>query len=116
MNFADWHRRDPLNCPAVAALQVISGKWKPAILYFLFEKTQRFSDLQRLLPALSHKMLTQQLRELEDAGVIKRKVYPTVPPKTEYSLTPAGRELDGVFRALYHWGEQNLPINAPVTA
>lgn len=108
MDFANWHRRDPLHCPAVRTLQTISGKWKPAILYFLFEGTQRFSELQRLLPDLSHKMLTQQLRELEEAGVISRRVYPTVPPKTEYSLTPAGRELDSIFIALFKWGEANL--------
>lgn len=114
MNFAEWHRQDPLNCPAVAALQVISGKWKPAILYFLFEEKRRFSDLQRLLPTLSHKMLTQQLRELEEAGVISRRVFPTVPPKTEYSLTSSGRELGPVFVALFNWGERNVSMGEVV--
>ena len=108
MDFADWHRKDPLNCPAVRALQTISGKWKPAIIYFLFEETRRFSELQRLLPALSHKILAQQLRELEDVGILSRRVYPTVPPKTEYSLTQPGRDLSRVFVELFKWGEENL--------
>jgi DNA-binding HxlR family transcriptional regulator len=107
MDMDEWHRADPLNCPAVNALEAISGKWKPAILYFLFGATRRFSELQRLVPAISHKTLTQQLRELEDAEIIQRKVYPTVPPKTEYSLTASGRELAPVFELLYDWGERH---------
>ena len=71
MDIEQWHRADPLNCPAVAALGEISGKWKPAILYFLFSQTRRFSELQRLIPTISHKTLTQQLRELEEAGIIR---------------------------------------------
>jgi DNA-binding HxlR family transcriptional regulator len=107
MDMDEWHRADPLNCPAVRALEAISGKWKPAILYFLFDGTRRFSELQRLVPAISHKTLTQQLRELEDADIINRRVYPTVPPKTEYSLTESGRELAPVFGLLYDWGERH---------
>ncbi len=108
MDIEQWHRADPLNCPAVAALGEISGKWKPAILYFLFSQTRRFSELQRLIPTISHKTLTQQLRELEEAGIIQRDVFPTVPPRTEYQLTAAGRELDAIFLSLYRWGQAHV--------
>lgn len=108
MDMEQWHRADPLNCPAVAALGEISGKWKPAILYFLFSGTRRFSELQRLIPSISHKTLTQQLRELEEAGIVHRDVFPTVPPRTEYQLTGAGRELDAIFLQLYRWGEAHV--------
>ena len=108
MDLEQWHRGDPLNCPAVGALGEISGKWKPAILYFLFSGTRRFSELQRLIPSISHKTLTQQLRELEVAGIIHRDVFPTVPPRTDYQLTQAGRELDTIFLQLYRWGEAHV--------
>ncbi|MBR1859574.1 MAG: helix-turn-helix transcriptional regulator [Selenomonadaceae bacterium] len=93
------------NCPVDAALSVIGGKYKLIILYHLKDKTLRFSELRRLLPQATHKMLTQQLRELESDGIIHREIYPIVPPKTEYSLTEFGKTLTPVVTALCDWGK-----------
>ena len=92
------------SCPAQHTLDVIGGRWKVPILYHLFEKTCRFSELRRSLPECTQKMLTQQLRELERDGVVRRKVYPQVPPKVEYSLTDMGRSLRPVISAMCRWG------------
>ena len=78
-------------CPAERTLDVIGGRWKVPILWHLLQGTLRFSELRRALPGVTQKMLTQQLRELERAGVVRRRVYPQVPPKVEYSLTDRGR-------------------------
>jgi DNA-binding HxlR family transcriptional regulator len=91
------------DCPVSAALDIIGGKWKPMILYQLMGGKKRFSELQKLVPEATQKMLTQQLRELERDGVISRKVYPTVPPRVEYSFTAGGRTLRPVLRALCNW-------------
>lgn len=88
-----------------ASLSVLSGKWKMSILNRLLPGPQRYTDIERSIPGITQKMLTQQLRELEEDGVIKRKVYPVVPPKVEYSLTEVGEELSGIFRSLSKWGE-----------
>ncbi|MCQ2003962.1 winged helix-turn-helix transcriptional regulator [Rhizobium sp. NRK18] len=107
MDISEWHKLDPLNCPAVRALETISGKWKPAILFALGGGVRRFGELQKAIPTISHKTLTQQLRELEDAGVVDRRVYAVVPPKTEYSLTASGEALGPIFLKLYAWGEEH---------
>jgi len=91
-------------CPAEYTLTVIGGRWKVLILYQLFQGVQRFSELRRALPGVTQKMLTQQLRELERAGVVSRKVYPQVPPKVEYRLTPLGATLKPVVAAMCRWG------------
>ena len=93
------------NCPIDAVLQVIGGKYKPIILYHLLEKTLRFSELRRLIPQATAKMLTQQLRELESDGIIQRKIYPVVPPKTEYSITEHGKTLEPIITAMCNWGK-----------
>ena len=90
-------------CPAESALAVIGGKWKVLILYQLFDGTRRFSELRRNLPGVTQKMLTQQLREMEADGLLARKVYPQVPPKVEYSLTPLGQSLRPVVNAMCVW-------------
>lgn len=108
MNLDAWHTADPLNCPAVRALNTMSGKWKPAILYFLSREKMRFGELQRAIPTISHKTLTQQLRELEEDGILNRCVFAAVPPKTEYSLTPRGRKLGPILEMLYVWGDEEL--------
>jgi DNA-binding HxlR family transcriptional regulator len=95
-------------CPAQHTLDVIGGRWKVPILYHLFErKVCRFSDLRRRLPGCTPKMLTQQLRELEHDGVVHRKVYPQVPPKVEYSLTPLGQSLKPIIAAMCKWGSNS---------
>lgn len=98
----------PQCCPIRNTLLVIGGKWKVMILYMLMEKTHRFSELKRTIPGITQKMLTQQLRELEEDGLVSRKVYPQVPPKVEYSLTDFGRTLKPVFQTLYRWGNDHL--------
>jgi DNA-binding HxlR family transcriptional regulator len=92
-------------CPAEVTLRVIGGSWKIPIVYHLRETARRFSDLQRTLETVSQKVLTQQLRELEAAGVVSRKVYAEVPPRVEYSLTDFGRTLEPVVCAMVSWGK-----------
>ncbi|MFQ6824804.1 MAG: winged helix-turn-helix transcriptional regulator [Agathobacter sp.] len=91
-------------CPVEAALQLIGGKYKTIILWHLLNKTMRYSELHRLVPRATDKMLAQQLRELEKDGLVNRKVYPVIPPKTEYSLTEFGRTLEPVLNSLCIWG------------
>ena len=93
-------------CPIEAALSVIGGMWKVIIIRELMTGTKRYSQLHRGLKSVTHKMLAQQLRELERDRVIHRKVYPVVPPKVEYSLTPLGKDLDTVLRDLQRWGKK----------
>lgn len=93
------------DCPVEITLSMISNKWKVLILRELFGGTRRFSELKRSLPGLTQKMLTQQLRDMEASGLIERTVYPVVPPKVEYSLSPLGRSLSPVLDALREWGE-----------
>lgn len=86
-------------------MKFIGGKWKPIILYYLKEGTKRFAELARYIPQASGKVLTAQLRELERDGIIRRKIFPTVPPKVEYSLTVLGKSLRPVLEALADWGQ-----------
>ncbi len=98
------------HCPVEAALDVIGGKWKPLILWALGDKVLRFNELQKALPGVNTKMLTKQLRELEEDGVISRKVYPEVPPRVEYAITDFGRTLIPILRELCNWGAHYLGI------
>lgn len=92
-------------CSVELALQVIGGKWKPIILWHLHVRdTQRFGQLKRHMPNVTQKMLTQQLRELEADGLVRREVYPQIPPKVEYSLTQLGRSVLPVIDQLSRWG------------
>lgn len=91
-------------CAIEAALDVIGNKWKGVILFHLLDGTKRFNELRRLIPSVTQRMLTLQLRELERDNVIHRKVYPEVPPKVEYSLTCFGRDLEPLLFALREWG------------
>ena len=95
-------------CPVEATLSVIGGKWKGIILYHLLKKTIRFNALRRLMPEITQRMLTKQLRELEADDLIQRKVYPVVPPKVEYSMTEYGMTLAPVIKALQAWGAKHL--------
>lgn len=92
-----------VGCPVETTLAVIGGRWKVLILHHLFGGTKRFSELHRLLTGVSHRTLAQQLRELEADGIVRRKVYPQVPPKVEYSLTPLGESLRSVTDAMHSW-------------
>lgn len=108
------HERYDCNegCPVEAALNVIGGKWKSIILYHLLEKTMRFNELKRLMPGITQRMLTKQLRELEADQLISRKVYPVVPPKVEYSMTPYGETLAPIIHALRDWGIKHMEKQA----
>src|SRR5438477_1455954 len=86
-------KRSPGKCPAEITLAVIGGRWKVIILYQLFQGVKRFSELQRAIKGITQKMLTQQLREMERDAIVQRTVYPQVPPKVEYQLTPLGLTL-----------------------
>lgn len=104
-------------CAVEVCLEVIGGKWKGVILYHLIAAgVLRFNEIQRLTPKLSPRILTAQLRELEQDGVIVRKVYPVVPPKVEYSLSKAGESLKPLIRAMQDWGDQFLlSAEAPIS-
>jgi DNA-binding HxlR family transcriptional regulator len=91
-------------CSMELTLDIIGGKWKSLILWYLGENTLRFSELKKRLPRITQKMLTQQLRELEKNGLVNRFVYTEVPPKVEYSLTEAGTSLLPILATLCQWG------------
>lgn len=102
-------------CPIDVTIKTIGGKWKPIILHHLLAGTKRFGELRKLIPDITQKMLTQQLRELESDALISRKVYPEVPPKVEYKLTDYGVTLKQVLTELSKWGvlhmeQHNLKI------
>ena len=93
-------------CTVELTLNIIGGKWKPIILYHLVSHgTKRFGELRQLMPNITQKMLTQQLRELEYDGLVHRCVYAEVPPKVEYSLTDFGHSIMPVMESLCHWGQ-----------
>lgn len=96
------------NCPVERTLEVIGGRWKVLILRELFPGVKRFGQLHRALHGITQKMLTQQLRELEEDGIIHREVYLQVPPKVEYSLTPLGESLKPIIDAMHEWGIRHL--------
>jgi DNA-binding HxlR family transcriptional regulator len=91
-------------CPLALALEIIGGKWKALVLYHLRKGKLRTSEIKRRLPKITQKMLTQQLRELEHDGLVKRQVFDTVPPKVEYSLTELGETLKPVLISICSWG------------
>ena len=93
------------SCSLALAMDLIGGKWKMVILWHLQNGVLRFSELKRLLECITQKMLTQQLRELEEAGLIDRTVYPVVPPKVEYGLTDEGRKLVPALGVLGQWSK-----------
>lgn len=91
-------------CPVELTLSAIGGKWKVLILWKLMDGTLRYSELRRALGDITHKMLAQQLRELEADGLVVRTVYPVIPPRVEYTLADAGDRLRPVVAAMAEWG------------
>lgn len=97
-----------LACPVAYTLSIIGGKWKCLVLYLLFDHgTLRYGELKRSLPGITHKMLSQQLKELEADQLIRRKEYQQIPPKVEYSLSPHGKTLLPILDLMCAWGEAN---------
>ena len=99
------------NCPVVATLDMIGGKYKALILWHLVDGTRRFGELRKLIPQATQKMLTQQLRELEEDNLIVRKVYPVVPPKVEYSLSELGKSITPILEAMRDFGTDYMKSN-----
>lgn len=96
--------RKAVGCPVESTLEAIGGRWKVLVIHHLMEGTQRFGELRRLLKGISARTLTKQLRELEESGILNRRVYPQIPPKVEYSLTPLGAKLRPILLTMHDWG------------
>jgi DNA-binding HxlR family transcriptional regulator len=92
-------------CPVAATVDVIGGRWKPTILFHLKNGPRRFNELRRLMPAITQRMLTLQLRALEDDGIVRRTEYERVPPEVDYAFTEHGLTLGPLLEALEQWGE-----------
>ncbi|MEH7381063.1 helix-turn-helix domain-containing protein [Bacillus sp. JJ1533] len=100
---------EPELCRVEDTLDVLVGKWKPIILLYLLKNgTMRFNELKRSIPEITQKMLTKQLRELEEEEIINRVVYPQVPPKVEYSITEYGRDLEPILQAMHEWSSRHI--------
>ncbi|MBH0239093.1 winged helix-turn-helix transcriptional regulator [Methylobrevis albus] len=97
-------------CSVEAAIGLIDGKWKSIILWHLLSGTLRFNELRRHVQNCTPRMLTNQLREMEENGLITRKVYAQVPPKVEYSLSELGRSMEPILRTLKEWGDANIGL------
>ncbi|MGG1663370.1 winged helix-turn-helix transcriptional regulator [Brevibacillus sp. NRS-1366] len=95
-------------CTLEVAMSIIGGKWKSLIVYHLTKGPRRTSELKRMIQGITQKMLIQQLRELEEDGIVIRKVYNQVPPKVEYSVTELGMTMAPILSALCEWGENYL--------
>src|SRR5215472_14120359 len=102
------NRHDPVERVEMI-MGIIAGKWKPAIIYALvMNGTLRFNDLRRLIAGVSQRMLTQQLRDLERHGIVRRVVHPEIPPRVEYSVTRLGRSLHPIFKSVCRWADKNF--------
>ena len=102
------YSQSPAGCPVEVTLDAIGGKYKGMLLYHLLEGTKRFSELRKLLPTVTHRTMTLQLRELEAVGIVHREVYAVVPPKVEYSLTAMGRSLEPIIKLMREWGAEHM--------
>ena len=96
-----------LACPAEFTADLLGGRWKIVLLWYLLQRVQRFSDLHRAIPGITQKVLTHQLRDLEKSGLLTRTVYPEVPPKVEYHITSLGLTLKPVVDAMHQWGAEH---------
>ena len=95
-------------CPVTYTMSMIGGKWKPIILYLISKGANRFGILQRGIEGISKQMLTKQLREMEDDGILERKIFAEIPPRVEYSISKKGKSLFPIINAMRVWGETNL--------
>ena len=99
-------------CPVTYTLEKIGGRWKPIIIYNLMSGTKRYSELKKLIPAITEKMLIQHLKQLEADNLVQRKAKPVIPPFVEYSLTDSGKELRPVLEAMVGWALKNRDITS----
>jgi DNA-binding HxlR family transcriptional regulator len=98
---------DENNCPITATMQVLGGKWKPILINAIYlTAPARFGELKRSVEGITQSMLTSQLRELEDDGIIGRKIYAEIPPRVEYTLTEFGLTLSPVILSMARWGKE----------
>src|SRR5688572_31652298 len=104
-----------VNCPVTATMQLIGGKWKLLIMYLIVNDINRFGKMGMMLKGISKQMLTTQLRELENDGIVERKIYPEIPPRVEYSLTEKGRSLLPIIDLMRDWGNEYL-LNKNIAA
>jgi DNA-binding HxlR family transcriptional regulator len=104
---------NPNNCPVTHCINKIGGKWKILIIYAISKNCNRFSMLQRALPVISKQMLVNQLRELEEDKILERIIYPEIPPRVEYKITPYGLSLMPVISVLQEWGLKDLQAVSP---
>ena len=100
-------------CPFATSQKILSGKWALTLLHFLSEGTLRFNEIQRRLPEITQSTLTKQLRSLEEYGMVVRTVYPQIPPKVEYSLSPMGEAFITVLESLKEWGDKYIEQMKP---
>jgi DNA-binding HxlR family transcriptional regulator len=112
----EWEMKDNHGCPVQGTINVLSGKWKVLVVWHLGFGSRRFAELRDLVPGISEKVLTSQLRELAADGIVRRTSKPVVPPQVTYSLTKAGSELIPLMSELCHWGTRHLgiPPNLPM--
>ncbi|MDL5047015.1 helix-turn-helix domain-containing protein [Oscillatoria amoena NRMC-F 0135] len=98
---------DEISCPVTATMKVLGGKWKPILINAIYlTSPARFGELRRSVKGITQSMLTQQLRELEDDGIISRKIYAEIPPRVEYTLTEFGLTLSPIMLSMAKWGEE----------
>jgi len=99
---------NPFNCGVTHFLNIVGGKWKVLVIYAISKKCNRFSLLQKIIPHISKQMLINQLRELEEDGLIQRKIFAEVPPRVEYSLTEYGKSMMSIILNIQKWGEIDM--------
>jgi DNA-binding HxlR family transcriptional regulator len=100
-------RKRPDVCPVETTARIVGGRWKAAVLEQLLQGTKRFSELKRGISGITQRTLSQQLRELQSAGIIERTVYPDTPPRVVYAITPLGKSLGPLLEAMCHWGKSH---------
>jgi DNA-binding HxlR family transcriptional regulator len=102
--------------PVERALKVISGRWKPVILYHIFSRPKRLSELKRTMPGITQKVLIQQLREMEEHGLVRRAIFAEVPARVEYTATEIGLGLEPILFALCQWGQNHAEAQGELDA
>lgn len=110
--------QEATHCPITATIDVIGGKWKPIIIYVLLDGPLRFGELHKVIPGMALKVLSRQLKELEQDGIVTRKVFAEVPPRVEYALSAKGESLKDVMQLLSSWSTEHLlqPIQHNIVA